>query len=138
MGKTAAAMGTPEAPWALKTPPGTSDFLAWRDATLDTPSLVVQVGKTQLRYHLRCIEDLHAMLKAHGDWMLLGSADEQKPAAEGTVEAWGRSVNNPMKGWYGIKKGLRGRFGMYVPPVLEALGLAEVEHNPKNNRMRAK
>jgi hypothetical protein len=138
MGKTAAAMGTPEAPWALKTPPGTSDFLAWRDATLDTPSLVVQVGKTQLRYHLRCIEDLHAMLKAHGDWMLLGSADEQKPAAEGTVEAWGRSANNPMKGWYGIKKGLRGRFGMYVPPVLEALGLAEVEHNPKNNRMRAK
>lgn len=138
MGKTAAAAGTPEAPWTLKTPPGTSDFLAWRDATLDPPSLVVQVGKTQLRYHLRCIEDLHAMLEAHGDWMLLGSADEQKPAAEGTVEAWGRAANNPVQGWYGIKKGLRGRFGMYVPPVLEALGLAEVEHNPKNNRMRAK
>ena len=138
MGKTAAAAGTPEAPWALKTPPGTSDFLAWRDAILEPPSLVVQVGKTQLRYHLHCIEDLHAMLKAHGDWMLLGSADEQKPAAEGTVEAWGRSASNPVKGWYGIKKGLRGRFGMFVPPVLEALGLAEVEHNPKNNRMRAK
>ena len=138
MGKTAVAAGTPESPWELKTPPGTSDFLAWRDATLDPPSLVVQVGKTQLRYHLRCIEDLHAMLKAHGDWMPLGSADEQKPAAEGTVEAWGRSTGNPVKGWYGIKKGLRGRFGMYVPPVLEALGLAELEHNPKNNRMRAK
>lgn len=137
MGKTAAAAGAPEAPWELKTPPGTSDFQAWRDASLDPPSLVVQVGKTQLTYHLRCIEDLRAMLKAHGDWMPLGSADEQKPAAEGTVEAWGRSAANPVKGWYGIKKGLRGRFGMYVPPVLEALGLAELEHNPKNNRMRA-
>jgi hypothetical protein len=136
--KTAAVAGTPETPWALKTPPGTSDFLAWRDPTLEPPALVVQVGKTQLRYHLRCIEDLHAMLKAHGDWMPLGSADEQKPAADGTVEAWGRSASNPVKGWYGIKKGLRGRFGMYVPPVLEAMGMAEVEHNPKNNRMRAK
>lgn len=138
MVKSAAGLGTPEAPWELKTPPGTSDFLAWRDATLEPPALVVQVGKTQLRYHLRCIEDLHAMLKAHGDWMPLGSADEQKPATDGTVEAWGRSANNAVKGWYGIKKGLRGRFGMYVPPVLEALGLADVEHNPKNNRMRAK
>jgi hypothetical protein len=130
--------GTPEAPWNLKTPPGTSDFQAWRDPALDPPALVVQVGKTQLRYQLRCIEDLHAMLKAHGDWMPLGSADEQKPAAAGTVEAWGRDAGNPVKGWYGIKKGLRGRFGMYVPPVLEALGLAEVEHNAKNNRIRAK
>jgi hypothetical protein len=136
--KTAAVAGTPETPWALKTPPGTSDFLAWRDPTLEPPALVVQVGKTQLTYHLRCIEDLHAMLKAHGDWMPLGSADEQKPAADGTVEAWGRSASNPVKGWYGIKKGLRGRFGMYVPPVLEAMGMAEVEHNPKNNRTRAK
>jgi hypothetical protein len=98
----------------------------------------VQVGKTQLKYQLRAINDLHAMLKKHGDWMPLGSADEQKAAAEGTVEAWGRSEKNPAKGWYGMKKGLRGRFGMYVPPVLEALGLAEVEHNAKNNRMRAK
>lgn len=137
-GKPAAMRGTPEAPWELKTPPGTSVFQAWRDTTLDPPALVVQVGKTQLRYHLCCIEDLHAMLKAHGDWMLLGSADEQKPAAEGTVEAWGRAASNPVKGWYGIKKGLRGRFGMYVPPVLEVLRLAEVEHNAKNNRMRAR
>ena len=130
--------GKEESPWILKTPPGTSEFHAWRDESADPPALVVQVGKTQLRYHLRCVDDLHAMLKKHGDWMLLGSADEQKSAAESTVEAWGRFEKNPVKGWYGLKKGLRGRFGMYVPPVLEALGLAEVEHNPKNNRMRAK
>jgi hypothetical protein len=132
------AAGTPESPWTLKTPPGTAEYQAWRDPALDPPALVVQVGKTQLRYQLRCIDDLHAMLEQHGDWILLGSADEQKPAAEDTVEAWGRAATNPVKGWYGIKKGLRGRFGMYVPPVLEELGLAEVEHNPKNNRMRAK
>lgn len=129
--------GTRESPWTLSTPSGGSEFIAFRDETLDPPALVVRVGKTELRYHLRCLEDLHAMLKAHGDWMLLGSADEQKPAAEGTVEAWGRSESNPVGGWYGIKKGFRGRFGMYVPPVMEVLGLAEVEHNPKNNRMRA-
>jgi hypothetical protein len=129
--------GTPDKPWVLKTPPGTAEFEAWRDESLDPPSLVVQVGKTQLRYALRGVADLHAMLLAHGDWMPLGSADEQKPAAEGTVEAWGRAKKNPVGGFYGLKKGLRGRFGMYVPPVLEALGLAEVEHNPKSNRMRA-
>jgi hypothetical protein len=133
----AKGFGTVEKPWELKTPPGTADYLAHKEEGADPPALVVQVGKTQLRYHLRAIEDLHAMLINSGDWMLLGSADEQKPAADGTVEAWGRSSTNPVKGWYGLKKGLRGRFGMYVPPVLEALGLAEVEHNPKNNRMRA-
>ena len=129
--------GTPESPWVLTTPPGNSEFMAHREPEADPPALVVQVGKTQLRYHLRCIEDLHAMLVAHGDWMPLGNADEQKPAADGTVEAWGRSSGNPVGGWYGLKKGLRGRFGNYVPPVLEVLGLAEVEHNPRNNRMRA-
>ena len=129
--------GTADKPWELTTPPGASEYQAYKDASADPPALVVQVGKTQLRYHLRCIDDLHAMLVKKGDWVLLGSADEQKPAAEGTVEAWGRSTGNPVKGWYGLKKGLRGRFGMYVPPVLEALGLAEVEHNPKANRMRA-
>lgn len=133
----AAKTGTKENPWKLKTPPGTSEFEAYKDEASDPPALVVQVGSTQLRYHLRCIEDLHAMLKANGDWMLLGSADEQKAAAEGTVEAWGRSPKNPVGGWYGIKKGFRGRFGMYVPPVLKKLGLAEVEENPRNNRMRA-
>ncbi len=129
--------GTAKSPWDLKTPPGTADYQAYRDEAADPPSLVVQVGKTQLRYHLRAIDDLHAMLKKSGDWVPLGSADEQKQATDGTVEAWGRSSTNPVKGFYGLKKGLRGRFGMYVPPVLEALGLAEVEHNPKNNRMRA-
>jgi hypothetical protein len=130
--------GTKDSPWTLETPPGTSKFEAYRDAEADPPALVVQVGKTQLRYQLRCIEDLHAMLRKRGDWMLLGSADEQKPAADDTVEAWGRAKGNPVGGWYGLKKGLRGRFGMYLPPVLEALELAEVEHNPKNNRMRAR
>jgi hypothetical protein len=129
--------GTREKPWRLKTPPGSSEFEAFRDATLDPPALVVQVGKTELRYHLRCIEDLHSMLKKQGDWMPLGGADEQKPAPEGSVEAWGRASSNPVKGWYGLKKGLRGRFGVYVPPVLEALGLVELEHQPKNNRVRA-
>jgi hypothetical protein len=130
-------LGTAARPWELKTPPGTASYQAYKDEESDPAALVVQVGKTQLRYQLRCIEDLHAMLKEQGDWVPLGSADEQKPAAEGTVEAWGRSSTNPVAGWYGLKKGLRGRFGMYLPPVLEALGLAEVEHNPKNNRMRA-
>jgi hypothetical protein len=130
--------GTKASPWMLKTPSGSSEYFMYRDEAANPPALVCVVGKTELRYHLRCIDDLHAILKKHGDWMLLGSADEQKPAAEGTVEAWGRSANNPVGGWYGLKKGLRGRFGMYLPPLLEALGLAEVEHNPKNNRMRAK
>jgi hypothetical protein len=129
--------GTPTDPWQLTTPPGKSEFEAYRDPDADPPALVVQVGKTQLRYHLSCIEDLHAMLAAHGDWMPLGNADEQKPAAEGTVEAWGRAEDNPVGGFYGIRKGLRGRFGVYVPPVLEVLGLAELEHQPRNNRMRA-
>ena len=129
--------GTQKKPWVLKTPPGQSEFTAYRDETLTPPALVVWVGKTELRYHLRCLEDLRAMLKAHGDWMPLGSADEQKTAAKETVEEWARSPKNPVGGWYGLKKGLRGRFANYVPPVMEALSLAEVEHNPRNNRMRA-
>jgi hypothetical protein len=130
--------GTADDPWILTTPPGKSEYEAWRDEKQDTPALVVQVGTTQLHYQLRCIDDLHAMLRAYGDWMPLGNADEQKEAQEGTVEAWARSPGNPVGGWYGMKKGLRGRFGNYVPPVLEALGLAEVEHAPRNNRMRAR
>jgi hypothetical protein len=129
--------GTKDDPWQLTTPPGMSAYQMWRDEEADPPALVCRVGSTKLGYHLRCIEDLHAMLKAAGDWVPLGAADEQKPAAEGTVEAWGRSPDNPVGGWYGLKKGYRGRFGMYVPPLLEALGLAELEHNPRNNRMRA-
>jgi hypothetical protein len=129
--------GTPDDPWVLLTPPGKSEFEAYRDPEADPPALVVQVGATELRYHLRCIDDLHQMLVERGDWMLLGNADEQKPVKDDTVEAWGRAVDNPVGGWYGMKKGLRGRFGNYVPPVLEALGLADVEHNARNNRMRA-
>ena len=129
--------GTREDPWRLTTPSGGSEYTAYRAPEADPPALVVQVGRTELRYHLRALEDVPAMLREHGDWMPLGSTDEQKPATEGTVEAWGRSDDNPVGGWYGLKKGLRGRFGNYVPPVLEKLGLAEVEHAARNNRMRA-
>jgi hypothetical protein len=129
--------GTKDDPWKLKTPPLSADYTMHRDTKDGTDVIVCTVGKTVLLYDARCIDDLTAMLKAHGDWMDLGSADEQKEAKEGTVEAWGRSTANPLGGWYGLKKGLRGRFGMYVPPLLEHLGLAEVEHNARNNRMRA-
>ena len=129
--------GTPEDPWTLTTPPGKSTYQVYRDEAADPPALMCVVGTTKLGYQLRCITDLHEMLTRHGDWMALGNADEQKPAPEGSVEAWARSPENPVGGWYGLKKGLRGRFGNYVPPVLEVLGLAEVEHNPRNNRMRA-
>jgi hypothetical protein len=129
--------GTPENPWVLETPSGGSEYTVYRDEAAEPPALVCQVGTTKLSYHLRCIEDLHAMLSEHGDWMPLGNADEQKPAKDGTVEAWARSDSNPVGGWYGLRKGYRGRFGNYVPPVLEALGMAEVEHQPRNNRMRA-
>jgi hypothetical protein len=129
--------GTREDPWLLRTPPGSAEYRMYRDEQADPPALVCVVGKTTLAYRLRCIDDLHAMLLAHADWITLGSADEQKPAADGTVEAWARSESNPVGGFYGLKKGLRGRFAMYVPPLLELLGLAELEHNPRNNRMRA-
>lgn len=129
--------GTKDEPWTLSTPPGGSSYTAYRDETASPPALVVQVGSTELRYHLRAIDDLQAMLRERGDWVPLGNSDEQKPAPEGSVEAWARSESNPVGGWYGMKKGLRGRFGNYVPPVLEALGLAELEHNARNNRMRA-
>jgi hypothetical protein len=124
-------------PWVLTTPPGTSDYTMYKDEEADPPALVCQVGSTTLRYHLRAIEDLRAWLVEQGDWVLLGAADEKKPAADGTVEAWGRSAANPVGGWYGLRNGYRGRFGMYLPPLLEALGLAEVTHNPRNNSMRA-
>ena len=133
-----AGTGTREDPWQLMTANGGSAYQMWRDEAADPPSLVCQVGGTQLRYHLRAIDDLHVWLRAQGDWVPLGGADEQKAAAEGTVEAFGRSEDNPVGGWYGTKKGLRGRFGVYMPPLLEALGLAELEHNPRNNRMRAR
>ena len=130
-----ASDGTRRSPWQLKTPPGTSEYQMYLDDEQET--IVCVVGKTTLGYRLRAIDDLHAMLKQHGDWMPLGAADERKPAAEGSVEAWARAESNPVGGWYGTKKGLRGRFGVYMPPLLEELGLVELEHNPRNNRVRA-
>jgi hypothetical protein len=129
---------TKDNPWVLKTPPGTSEYTIHEEEKDGRLVLVCTVGSTVLYYDARCIDDLYAMLKEKGDWVELGGADEQKPAKEGTVEAWGRSADNPIGGWYGLKKGLRGRFGVYIPPLMEALGLAELEHNAKNNRMRAK
>jgi hypothetical protein len=129
--------GTADNPWVLQTPSGGSEYTLYRDPDADPPALVCQVGSTQLRYHLSAIDDLHQMLTEHGDWMPLGNADEQKEAKPGTVEAWARAADNPVGGFYGLRKGYRGRFATYVPPVLEHLGLAEVEHNPRNNRMRA-
>ena len=129
--------GTRDDPWQLKTPPLSSDYTMHQEERDGAPVLVCTVGKTVLLYDYRCLQDLREFLREKGDWVDLGSADEQKPAKDGTVEAWGRSPENPIGGWYGLKKGLRGRFGMYIPPLMEALGLAEVEHNPRNNRMRA-
>ena len=129
--------GTKDDPWVLTTPPGSSEYTMFRDEEADPPALICQVGSTKLSYQLRCIEDLHAMLKAHGDWMDLGAADEKKEPKEGTVEAWGRAADNPVGGFYGLRKGYRGRFGMYLPPLMEALGLAELTHEKRNNRMRA-
>jgi hypothetical protein len=131
------ASGTKDDPWVLKTPPGTSQYTMYTDEEADPPTLVCQVGTTTLRYHLRAIDDLHAWLTDQGDWVMLGAADEKKPAADGTVEAWGRAPENPVNGWYGLRKGYRGRFGMYLPPLLETLGLAELTHDARNNRIRA-
>ena len=130
--------GTKSDPWELTTPPGTSGYTMYRDEESDPPALVCQVGSTTLKYHLRAVEDLHAMLIEAGEWVPLGAADEKKPAVEGTIEAWGRSPDNPVGGWYGLRNGYRGRFGMYLPPLLEELGLIELEHNPRNNRARAR
>ena len=131
-------IGTKEAPLLLKTPPQSSEFTMHVDLKEDREILVCTVGKTVLHYDISIIPDLHAMLQEHNDWMLLGSKDEKAEAKEGTVEFWGRSPENPIGGWYGLKKGLRGRVGMYIPPLMEHLGLAEVEHNKRSNRMRAK
>ena len=133
----ATGSGTKDDPWVLQTPPGTSEYTIYRDEEADPPALVCQVGSTKLSYQLRCIEDLHAMLKARGDWMELGAADEKKEPKPDTVEAWGRAADNPVGGFYGLRKGYRGRFGMYLPPLMEALGLAELTHEKRNNRMRA-
>ena len=133
----ATGSGTVEDPWVLRTPPGSSEYTMHRDDTAEPPLLVCQVGSTRLTYLASVVDDLHAMLREAGDWVPLGAADEQKTPAEGTVEAWGRAADNPVGGWYGQRKGYRGRVGMYLPPLLEALGLVELEHNARNNRVRA-
>ena len=127
--------GTPEDPWQLTTAPGSSAYTMHRDEAAGL--LVCQVGTTRLTYLASAVDDLHAMLREHGDWMPLGAADEKKAAADGTVEAWGRSTDNPVGGWYGQRNGYRGRFAMYLPPLLEELGLVELEHQARNNRVRA-
>ncbi|MEI8217188.1 MAG: DUF6855 family protein [Eubacteriales bacterium] len=128
--------GTKENPWLLKTPPLTSEYTIYKDSKDGKDVLVCTVGSTVLYYDYRCLEDLSKMLEASGTWMELGSADEQKTAKEGTIEAWGRSEKNPVGGWYGLKKGLRGRFAMYIPPLMELLGKAELTHEPRGNKMR--
>jgi hypothetical protein len=133
-----ASKGTKENPWKLKTPPNTSAYEMYKEVKEGKEVIVCVVGKTTLLYDAKCLTDLHSMLKKNGDWVELGGADEQKNAKEGTVEAWGRSTKNPIGGWYGLKKGLRGRFGVYIPPLMEELGLAEITHDAKNNKMKAK
>ena len=127
------AEGTKDDPWQLVTAPGSSNYTMY----VEGDQLVCQVGSTKLTYQARAIEDLAAWLAEQGDWVPLGAADESKPAADGTVEAWGRSADNPVGGWYGLRKGYRGRFGMYLPPLLEALGLVELTHDARNNSVRA-
>lgn len=128
--------GTKEDPWILKTPSLTSEYKAWRDPQASPPALFVEVGATRLSYKLEAIDDLSAMLKQRADWVPLGNADEGKPVREGTIEAWARSSDNPVGGYYGLRKGYRGRFANYVTPILELLGVAELEHGPRNNRAR--
>jgi hypothetical protein len=132
------ADGTRDDPWQLTTPPGSSSYQMYRDDQADPPSLVCTVGSTTLRYDVRAVADLHAWLVARADWVPLGATDEKKDPAEGTVEWWGRSPDNPLGGWYGLRRGYRGRFGMYLPPLLEELGLADVTHDARNNKMRAR
>jgi len=132
------AAGTKDDPWVLKTAPGSSEYSMYRDEGVDPPVIVCQVGSTRLLYQAKAVDDLHAWLIAQGDWVALGAADESKDAVAGTVEAFGRDVSNPVGGWYGLRKGYRGRLGMYLPPLLEELGLVELTHDARNNSVRAR
>ncbi len=131
-------IGSKEKPLRLKTPPQSSEYTMHVDEKEGLEILVCTVGSTVLHYDIRCLNDLHSMLKKHGEWMELGSKDEKQETKERTVEHWGRSASNPVGGWYGLKKNFRGRFGMYIPPLMEALGFAEVTHEKRGNQMRAK
>ena len=135
---TSIGAGTKDDPWRLTTAPGSSAYTMYRDDEAEPPALVCQVGSTTLKYRAQAIDDLHAWLVEQGDWVELGAADEKKPATPGTVEAFGRADDNPVGGWYGLRNGYRGRFGMYLPPLLEALGLVELTHEPRNNKVRAR
>ncbi len=130
--------GTADDPWVLKTPSLSSEYQAWRDDTRTPPALVVQVATTVLSYRLECLDHLAAMLAARGDWMVLGNADEGKTVQPDTVEAWARDPGNPVGGYYGLRKGYRGRFANYVTPILELMGRVELEHGPRNNRVRSR
>ena len=129
-------IGTKDKPLTLKTPPGTASYTMHVEEGDGRDILVCTVGSTVLHYDIRCIDDLAAMLKSHGDWIPLGSKDEKQETKAGTVEHWARSEDNPIGGWYGLKKNFRGRFAMYISPLMEHLGLADVEHNARDNRMR--
>lgn len=134
-GEAIVSIGTKNDPWKLTTPPGSSEYEMYRDQEADPHQLVCQVGSTKLVYLWRAVDDLHAWLMAQGGWVPLGATDENKEPERGTVEAFGRATDNPVGGWYGLRKGYRGRFGMYLPPLLEALGRADLTHEARNNRM---
>jgi hypothetical protein len=129
---------TKDNPWKLKTPPGTAEYTMHIEEKDGKEVLVCTVGKTVLLYDIRCITDLHTMLKKHGDWMDLGGADEQKPAKEGTVEAWGRSEKNPCERLVRFEEGIAWPLRCVPAAVDGSAGLAEVTHEAKGNRMRAK
>ncbi len=123
-------------PWHLTTAPGASAYTIHLADLASRRVLVCTVGKTVLHYDARCVDDLHEMLRHRSDWVDLGGADEQRTPTEDSVEAWARDPSNPIGGWYGLRNGYRGRFAVYVPPLLEALGRCELEHGPRNNRAR--
>ncbi len=129
--------GMPRNPWRLKTPDGKTDFKAFRAPSANPPAIVVRVGTKELRYHLRCLDDLYEMLKANGDWVPLGGAAEHVQVGAGSVEAWARSPHNPVGGWYGLEKGSRGDFAVYVPPIMKTLNLAEMDDAAGECRMKA-
>ena len=130
--------GTKDDPWQLKTPPLTSEYemyLDERDGN-DGDRVRRRQDDAALRRprDRRPARDARAARRLDGARAAPTSRSRRRRARS---RRGARRRDNPVGGWYGLKKGLRGRFGMYMPPLLEELGLAEVEHNPRNNRMRA-
>src|SRR5260370_12515683 len=99
--------GTKQPPWQLTTPSGSSEHQMYKDDSASPPVLVCIVGKTELRYQARAVEDLHNMLKANGGWVPLGSADERKPPSGRTVNAWSCPVDHSVAGRHGALHGHR-------------------------------